>query len=197
MVAAWKNKDSLPCRVKPVPIRVICYIAYLPRHSTSSNSFLVAVADMITIAFFSLLWPEEYTDSNQESTPFRFSDVQLSIGQQQLDLLHNSIALILQARFAPLTFADQKNGVRGEVIGLGCSGDPYLCPVKEIIQSVLYLWLSSAPPDVPLTRLFNSNSHITAGVITSTRWDAVYFWAQNLVSCHLTCLLAVFIHPEQ
>jgi len=87
---------------------------------------------MIIIAFFFLLWPGKYTDSNQEST-LRFYDVQLFIGQQRLDLLHDSIALILQARFASLTFTDQKNGVRGEVIGLGCSGDPYLCPVKAII----------------------------------------------------------------
>eukprot|EP00804_Cyclotella_cryptica_P015306 CCRYP_005414-RA/>CCRYP_005414-RA protein AED:0.57 eAED:0.10 QI:0/0/0/1/0/0/2/0/539 len=173
MVAAWKKKDSPPCRVKPVPIRIIRHIAYLARHSTSSNSLLVAVADMIIIAFFFLLRPGEYTDSNQESTPFRFSDVQLFIGQQRLNLLHDPPALILQARFASLTFTDQKNGVRGEVIGLGCSGDPYLCPVKAIIRRVLYLRLHSAPPDVPLARLFNSNSHITASVITSTLRDAV------------------------
>jgi hypothetical protein len=128
---------------------------------------------MIIIAFFFLLRHGEYTDSNQESTPFRFSDVQLFIGQQRLDLLHNSIALILQAQFASLTFTDQKNWVRGEVIGLGCSGDPYLCPVKAIIRCVLYLRLHSAPPNVPLARLFNSNSPITASVITSTLQDVV------------------------
>ena len=65
---------------------------------------------MIIIAFFFFLWPGEYTDSNQESTPFCFSDVQLFIGQQRVDLLHDSIALILQARFATLTFTDQKMG---------------------------------------------------------------------------------------
>ncbi|KAL7478769.1 hypothetical protein ACHAW6_004525, partial [Cyclotella cf. meneghiniana] len=42
-----------------------------------------------------------------------------------------------------------------------------------IIQCVLYLRLNSAPPDVPVARLFNSNSHITTSVITSTLWDAV------------------------
>ncbi|KAL7475286.1 hypothetical protein ACHAW6_001207 [Cyclotella cf. meneghiniana] len=128
-----KRRDSCPCGIKPVPIRVIHHIAYLAQHSTSSNSFLVATADMIIIALFFLLWPGEYTDSNQEWTPFCFCDVQLFIGRQQLDLLQGSIALILQARFASLTFNDQENGVRGEVIGLGCSGDTYLCPVKAII----------------------------------------------------------------
>ncbi|KAL7475426.1 hypothetical protein ACHAW6_001340 [Cyclotella cf. meneghiniana] len=67
---------------------------------------------MIIIAFFFLLRPREYTDSDQESTSFRFSDVQLFIGQQQVDLLHDSIALILQARFTSLTFTDQKIGLR-------------------------------------------------------------------------------------
>ncbi len=175
MVAAWKKKDSPPRRVKPVPIRVIRHIAYLARNCTpsASNSFVVAVADMIIIAFFFLLRPGEYTDSNQESTPFRFCDVQLFIGQRRLDLLHDSIALILEARFASLTFTDQKNGVRGEVIGLGCSGDSYLCPVKAIIRRVIYLRLNSAPPDVPLARLFNQTSRITASVITSTLREAV------------------------
>jgi len=88
---------------------------------------------MIIIAFFSLLQPGEYTDSNQECTLFCFYDVQNFIGQQRLDLLHDSIALILQAQFASLTFTDQKNGVQVEVIGLRCSGDLYLCPVKAII----------------------------------------------------------------
>ncbi len=111
MVAAWKKKDSPPCKVKLVPIQVICHIAYLAQHSTSSNSFLVAVAAMIITAVFFLLWRlGEYTDSNQESTPFRFSDVQLFIGQQRVDLLHDSIALILRARFASLNFTDQKMG---------------------------------------------------------------------------------------
>ncbi|KAL7479657.1 hypothetical protein ACHAW6_005382 [Cyclotella cf. meneghiniana] len=57
--------------------------------------------------------------------------------KQQLDLIHDSIALILQACFAFLTFPDQKNRVK-------------------------------VPPDVPFARLFNSNSCITASVITST-----------------------------
>ncbi|KAL7474972.1 hypothetical protein ACHAW6_000908 [Cyclotella cf. meneghiniana] len=118
---------------------------------------------MIIIAFFFILWPGEYTDSNKESAPFSFCDVQLFVGQQQLDLLQDTIALILQAWFASLTFADQKNGVRCEVIGLGCT----------IIRFVLYLSLNSASPVVPLAQLINSNSHITASGITSTLQDAV------------------------
>eukprot|EP00804_Cyclotella_cryptica_P023818 CCRYP_011179-RA/>CCRYP_011179-RA protein AED:0.32 eAED:0.33 QI:0/0/0/1/0/0/2/0/551 len=197
MVAAWKKKDSPPCWVKPVPIRIIRHIAYLARHSTSSNSLLVAVVDMIIIAFFFLLRPGEYTHSNQESTPFRLSDVQLFIGQQHLNLLHDFPALILQARFASLIFTDQKNGVRGEVIGLGCSGDTYLCLVKAIIRRVLYLQLNSAPPDVPLARLFNSNSGITASVITSTLTGMpLHCWVQNLGSYHLTYLLTASMHQS-
>ncbi|KAL7523299.1 hypothetical protein ACHAWF_000463, partial [Thalassiosira exigua] len=46
---------------------------------------------------------------------------------------------LLQARFGSLTFTEQKNGVRGEVIGLECSGDPYLCPVKALVRRVFYL----------------------------------------------------------
>ena len=36
---------------------------------------------------------------------------------------------LLTATFVSLEFSTQKNGVRGEVIGLGRSGDPNFCPV--------------------------------------------------------------------
>ncbi|KAL7478004.1 hypothetical protein ACHAW6_003789 [Cyclotella cf. meneghiniana] len=161
--------------------------------STSPNSFLVAVADMIFIAFFFLLWLGEYTDFNQDSPPFV---------SQQLDLLHDSIALILQAQFASLT-STQKIGIRGKVIGLGCSRDQYLCPVTAIIQGVLYLQLNSAPPDIPLARLFNSNSHITTSVFTSTLLHAISllgpglgFLKFDISSCCLSSLGAMALRLD-
>ncbi|KAL7475517.1 LOW QUALITY PROTEIN: hypothetical protein ACHAW6_001427, partial [Cyclotella cf. meneghiniana] len=149
MVAEWKKKDSPPCRVKPVPIRVIRHIAYLAQHSTSSNSFLVADADMIIIAFFFLLWPGD---------EWIFSTT----------LLHSS-----SMHGLPLSPSPTKNGVR----------------VKAIIRRVLYLQLNSTPPDVPLARLFNSNSHITASVITSTLRDAVTLLGPELPSDISACCL--------
>ncbi len=92
---------------------------------------------MVIIAFFFLLRPGEYTDN--ETDPFCLTNTQLFIGNTRLTLLTAPAEELRQARFASLTFTSQKNGVRGEVIGLACSGDPFLCPVKAIIRRMLYL----------------------------------------------------------
>ena len=102
------------------------------RGPTSSTSLYQATTDMIIIAFFFLLRPGEYTDN--PNNPFRLADVQLFIGHTRLHLANAPTSQLQQARFASLTFTNQKNGVRGEVIGLACSGDPFLCPVKAIVR---------------------------------------------------------------
>ena len=53
-------------------------------------------------------------------------DIQLSIGDRRLHIPMCSLAELSQARFASLTFTNQKNRVHGEVIGLAHSGDPCL-----------------------------------------------------------------------
>ena len=176
MIKSFKKNDAPPNRVKPVPLRVIRHIAFLAQHSLNSSSHIVATADMIILAFFFLLRPGEYSDSeSHDSDPFRLCDVQLFIGDRRLDLFSDSDALLLQSRFASLTFTTQKNGIEGEVIGLACSGDPYVCPVKSIVRRVLYLRNHGAPPTTPLARLFGTSRRVTSSFITSTIRDAVAF----------------------
>ncbi|KAL3806886.1 hypothetical protein ACHAXA_000796 [Cyclostephanos tholiformis] len=90
--------------------------------------------------------------------------------------LHSApLEQIQQARFASLTFTMQKNGVRGKVIGLACSGDPFLCPIKALVRHVLYLSQHAAAPDTPITRVFNSVQSVTSATITSCIREAVAF----------------------
>ena len=42
--------------------------------------------------------------------------------------------------------------VRGEIIGLGVSGDPYLCPVKSVVRRMHYARQPNLPPGKPLVR---------------------------------------------
>ena len=163
--AAWKREDPAPDRVKPVPIQVIRHLSYKAALPGADESF-VAVVDMIVLAFFYLLRPGEYTDSSSESTPFRFTDAQLFIGDCRLDLVTTPAEQLRLATFATLTFTDQKNGVRNEVIGLGCSGDAFLCPVKTIVRRVIYLRSHNANGFTPLCRVFHGSS-VTPTRITS------------------------------
>ena len=127
---------------------------------------------MIILAFFFLLRPGEYTDTPSDSTPFRFEDVQLFIGNTRLDIFHAPAAQLHLATFASLTFTDQKNGVRGEVIGLGQSKEPFLCPVKAIVRRVLYLRDNNATSQTPLARVFDGPT-VTPSRITNVLRNAV------------------------
>ena len=179
MVNAWKKEDPPPNRVKPVPIRVIRHIANLAHSSIDINNHYRATADMIILAFFFLLRPGEYIDSNSESSPFRLEDVQLFIGDARLCLQTSPPERLRRASFASLTFTNQKNGVRGEVIGLSRSGDPILCPVRTIIRRVLYLRTNNAPPSTPLARTYNTK-RVTASSITTILRESVAFFGPQI-----------------
>jgi hypothetical protein len=114
----------------------------------------LAVADMIAIAFFFLLRPGEYTATSSDTTPFRLADVQLFIGSICIDPLTCTDATLWSSTFASLTFTTQKNGVRGEVIGLGRSGNNQLCPVLALARRVLHLRHYQADPNTPLASYF-------------------------------------------
>ena len=166
---AWKACDPAPDRVKPIPLQVIRRIAFLAQ--SSPDPTLCASADMIIIAFFYLLRPGEYTDNDK--APFRIADVQLFIGDTRINIMTSPVEQVQQALFASLTFTNQKNGVRGEVIGLARSGDPFLCPVQAIIRRVLYLRQHSAPSNTPLARVFNTSTTVTASLLTTCIRDSV------------------------
>jgi hypothetical protein len=121
---------------------------------TAATVANLAVADMIALAFFFLLRPGEYTGTKSDTTPFRLCDTQLFLGSHRLDLATATDNQLLSATFGSLTFTDQKNGVKGEVIGLGRSGDPRLCPVLSIARRVIHLRNNNAPPDTPLATYY-------------------------------------------
>ena len=77
-----------------------------------------------------------------------------------------------QATFVSLTFTTQKNGVRGEVIGLSCSGELYLCPVKALARRVIHLKQHNAAPNTPLCTYFCQERqrlvHVCPSDITNT-----------------------------
>ena len=177
-IAAWKQSQPAPLRVKPIPLQVIRRIvqtSHSTSASTSKSSLCKAIADMIILAFFFLLRPGEYTDNdgNTDKHPFLLQDVQLFIGDTRLDTLADTDSRLRQARFVSLTFTHQKNGVQGEVIGLACSGDPVLCPVQAVIRRVLYLRHNGALPTTPLAHVYNSTCLVIADTITICIRNAV------------------------
>jgi hypothetical protein len=136
-------------------VQILRHVASLAS-APSATIGTQAIADMITLAFFFLLRPGEYTGTPSDTTPFTLQDVQLWIGQQRFLATTIPIADLSRVTFVSLTFTTQKNGVRGEVIGLGRSGNPVLCPVFATTRRITHLRTYHAPPTTPLASYYMS-----------------------------------------
>jgi hypothetical protein len=149
----YNKANPPPSRVKPIPCSVLAHTVQLHQLTYCPRSH--AIADMLTFAFYFLLCPGEYAQtSNPESTPFRLIDVHLHRGQTRLLHLSCPFHELDSALFVCLEFTNQKNGVRGELIGLSRSGNPVFCPVQACINRVKHLRQHNAHPTSPLYTFF-------------------------------------------
>jgi hypothetical protein len=68
-----------------------------------------------------------------------------------------------------MVFTNQKNGVRGEVVGLHATTDPEANPVRAIIRRILHLRQHNAPPETPLCTYFDPAPRmLSSSAITKT-----------------------------
>jgi len=183
-LAAYNKSDPPPTRVKPIPLSVLQHAVHSARQRPSP--YFAALGDMIALGFFFLLRPGEYAATNNpESSPFRLCDIHL---------MHNNIRLTPQqimaghiSTFVALEFTTQKNGVRGELIGLGPSGHRDFCPVAAVHSRVLHLLRHNAPPTTPI---YTYKDHNTDFVITSSQITSALRVAVQLVGAPVGLLPA-------
>jgi hypothetical protein len=110
---------------------------------------------MLTLGFFFLLRPGEYAHTtNPESAPFRLVNVHLHWDNIRINHLLAPIHILSTATFVCLEFTTQKNGIRGELIGMGRSGHPSFCPVQACINCITHLRQHSALRYTPLYSYF-------------------------------------------
>ena len=181
MFSCYSKQDPPPNRVKPVPVQVIRRI-FAVAATLAADPYNQCLADMIGLAFFFLLRPGEYALSPSDSTPFELRDVQLFRGGQRLNLATASEPELFSCTFASLTFRDQKNGVRGEVVGLGHSGDPFLSPPRILARRILHLRSHGAIPTTPLCSYYLATKwcFIKPSDITTALRTAVTFLGPSL-----------------
>jgi hypothetical protein len=173
-LAAYNKHDPPPSRVKPIPSSILLQTISTLRLSTHPRS--MTMADMLTLGFYFLLRPGEYAmTTNPDSTPFRLQDVHLCIGQQCLPHLTCPVTSLDASSFVCLEFTNQKNGVRGELIGLSRSGNPAFCPVQACINRVKYLRNLNAQPTMPLYAFFSIYwQGITTSALTSELRNTIH-----------------------
>jgi hypothetical protein len=177
-IKAYKKYDAPPKRVKPVPILIIIFISAQAFGDTYLDDEM-AIADMITIAFFFILRPGEYTGTLSDDAAFKLQDVELYIQGCKLDLFAANDADIKSTTSVSYTFTTQKNGNRNEKLVHGLSGDPWcgpsklLCAASSSIDITRTPWqhqlrLSTVTTDAPsLTRGMSRKSCATRCVSTS------------------------------
>jgi hypothetical protein len=100
----------------------------------------LAVISMLCIVLFFLCRPGKSTAApTGQNAPFRLCDVTFYVGLRLVLANTATNAGLDSATFVTLTFTTQKNTVRGEVIGIGLSGDPFVCPVLSTASRVRHL----------------------------------------------------------
>jgi hypothetical protein len=156
-LSSYTRVDPPPARVKPIPIAILQQAATIAR--LSASPIPQAIADMLILGFYFLLRPGEYAaTSNPEAAPFRLKSIKLYHHNRLLHPIHCALWELDGVTFVGLEFDTQKNGVRGEVIGLGRSGHHFFCPVLALLRRVSHLRLHRAPMDTPLYACYHHNT---------------------------------------
>lgn len=130
---------------------------------------VLATIDMITIGFFFLCRPGEHT-KNPTNTPFHAEDVILYRNGTVLPWHNIPVVELNTATAASLTFTTQKNGVKGEVITHGTTGDPNCCPVRALVRRLTYIKQTGLPLTTPLCSYRdatdNTLRHVTSKAVS-------------------------------
>ena len=120
------------------------------------------VFDLIVVAFYWLLRPAEYLETPEtgRSQAFLLRDISITIDGTNYpapDAPLNDAHSISRIEYASLTFADQKNAVKGETVGHVATTNPLLCPAKALGRIARRLTLWRAQPNTPIHRHYNAH----------------------------------------
>jgi hypothetical protein len=111
---------------------------------------------MLLLGFYFLLYPRECASTtNEDASPFCFCDVHFLIHTRRLSHYTCPKADLQHVLYIVLELISQKNGVRGELVGLGCSGHPRWCPVDSIANCIWHLCQHPTPPHMPLYKYYD------------------------------------------
>jgi hypothetical protein len=171
-----KFKDNNP-PLQPklaIPVTTIWQIATKYKFSAHHK----AVADLVAVAFFYLLWVGEYTTSSREHekrmVPLRKCDLQLWKDGNLLDHEYELKALLM-ADSATISIANTKNGMKGAVVHHGAIGG-VVCPVAALARQIANL--RGMEPACGLSMVCHPAAHTTQVldrcITVAVRWRATF-----------------------
>jgi hypothetical protein len=149
---ALRKQDDPSERAHPANITIISNMAAIPQGPLGFRH--QAVHRLAILGFFWLLRPAEYLDGAGEtrSQSFRLCDVSFEVDGTTIPATDASLNDVDVNRYtrASLTFTDQKNAVKGEVIAHAATSDPILCPCKVLARICANLRGNNADATTPL-----------------------------------------------
>jgi hypothetical protein len=166
LLKCYKSDDPAPKPQLALPVRAIqCAVAH---YRDKGTPMAAAIADLLTIAFFFLLRPGEYT---MPSTRARTRTVQFR--RQDVRFFHNGTVLphatpldqLLQADGVRLYIDNQKNGQRGSTMYHTARTGPF-CPVKALANRIHFLFtIDPINASIPLS-FVSPTTHVSSAQIT-------------------------------
>ena len=132
-----------------------------------------------------------------ESHPLCWCDIQLYMGQLQLDVFRAKASQLRAVDWSGTTFTVQKSGVPGKIVGHACSGALHDCPVVGLAGLFLLPRKHGAPHDAPLRTYQRSplDLYATSRIATSPRPSNLQlaYMGQNLVLRRRMAVLAASV----
>jgi hypothetical protein len=180
LLKTYKTADPAPKLQLALPIRAIQCIA--AHYRTNLAPKAQAIADLLTIAFFFLLRPGEYTMPTTRTRIVQFRRGDIRFFKDGHILPHSSpLATLLQADAARLYLDNQKNGQRGSTMHHTAVADSSFCPIKALARRVHYLYsLDPTASHLPMS-FVGLGTHITSSDITLAVRESVVL--SGLLTC--------------
>jgi hypothetical protein len=179
---SYKLQDPAPKPQLALPVRAIqqCAVDF---YQDKKNPMAQAIANLLTIAFFFLLRPGEYTMSTSRSRKrtVQFPRQDVRFFKNGNILPHSStLETLRQTDAARLYLDNQKNGQRGATVHHTARPSNF-CPVKALANQVHHLYqLAPANPELPIS-LVGLGSHVTSShIMLAVRESVVLSGLLNL-----------------
>ena len=84
------------------------------------------------VGFFYLLQPGEYLHTKTKHAFQHLQDIILKVNHSSYNGTSIPMVLLPSVAFAGLRIDEQKNGVKGEIIGLTTTSDPSACTIRVL-----------------------------------------------------------------
>ena len=162
-IEGLRRNDGPQTRVYPVGLTFIKAMhEWLDFEDEHHGLFNHHVLQLTIIGFFWLMRPCEFLhsdDTELRTQAFEFKDITLTYQGRSYTgpnaSFLNDVNTFSSISDVGVTFTDQKNGIKGEVIRQRATNHAFLCPAKAIAWILHHFHSWNAPPDTPLSHHYD------------------------------------------